>query len=229
MQGWLKTSFIDYPGKISSVFFYGGCNFRCPFCHNGDLVLQKTAEEISEDEAISKIKKKKHLYEGIVLTGGEPTMVPNIAAIIREIKSQTGLPVKLDTNGTAPDKLEALISEGLIDYVAMDIKTSLMKYPGLFATKDEALVDKIKQSIEILKNQKKIQYEFRSTVYPPLFEESDLGGIAELINGAEAYYLQQYNPRNTLTEDASKEILPTSKLKELQEYFSKFVKHCEIR
>ncbi len=229
MQGWLKTSFIDYPGKIASVFFYGGCNLRCEFCHNGELVLQNSLEETSEDVVIAQIKKKQHLYEGIVLTGGEPTLVPHIIAIIKKAKEETGLPIKLDTNGTAPEKLEKLISEGLVDYVAMDIKTSLTKYPKLFVTSNTNQVDYIKRSVALLKNQDKVGYEFRSTVYPPYFEESDLQEIADLVKGAEHYFLQQYNPRKTLIENACKDVFQAVKLSELQEYFSKVVKHCEIR
>lgn len=230
MQGWQKTSFIDYPGKIASVFFYGGCNFRCEFCHNGDLVLpNKKQENISEETVIAQISKKKHLYEGIVLTGGEPTLVPNIEEIIEEIIDKTGLPVKLDTNGTSPDKLKRLIDNKLVDYVAMDIKTSITKYPLVFFNKEKAdeLIAKILESIKLLK-ESKVSYEFRSTLYPPYFEESDLPSIVELVKGASNYNLQQYNPRHTL-EDCTKEVFPTSKITELQKYFSQFVKHCEIR
>ncbi len=232
MQGWQKTSFIDYPGKIASVFFYGGCNFRCDFCHNGDLVLGKAEQQDLEDIAvIEKISKKKHLYEAVVITGGEPTLIKGLVQTIQLIKEKTGLPVKLDTNGTSPEILEQLITQQLVDFVAMDIKTSLEKYPLVFAdiNKKEELILNVTKSIDLLKNQKRVAYEFRSTVYPPWFEDSDLVGIAALVEGAENYYLQQYNPRKTLNEGCSKEVFSTSKLNELQEYFSKFVKHCEIR
>ena len=232
MQGWQKTSFIDYPGKIASVFFYGGCNFRCPFCHNGDLVLGKgEQQDLDELEVIEKISKKKHLYEAVVITGGEPTLVKDLEKTLILIKEKTGLPIKLDTNGTTPEIVEQLLSKKLVDYVAMDIKTSLAKYPTIFADnndKDE-LVAKVTKTIELLKKQKKVDYEFRSTLYPPLFEDSDLEGIATLVKGAKNYILQQYNPRKTLEEGCSKEVFSTNKLNELQEYFSKFVKNCEIR
>lgn len=232
MQGWQKTSFIDYPGKIASVFFYGGCNFRCPFCHNGDLVLGKGEKQnFDESEVIEKISKKKHLYEAVVITGGEPTLVKNLDKTIRLIKEKTGLPVKLDTNGTTPEILEELLAQNLLDYVAMDIKTSLAKYPIIFAeqSNNDELILKVTKTVELLKKQKKVAYEFRSTLYPPLFEDSDLEGIAALVKGAKNYILQQYNPRKTLEEGCSKEVFTTSKLNELQKYFSKFVKNCEIR
>ena len=232
MQGWQKTSFIDYPGKIASVFFYGGCNFRCPFCHNGDLVLGKGEQQnLEESEVIEKISKKNHLYEAVVITGGEPTLVQDLDKTIRQIREKTGLPVKLDTNGTAPEILEQLIAQNLIDYVALDIKTSLAKYPIIFAENNnkEELILKVTKTIELLKSQNKVAYEFRSTLYPPLFEDSDLEGVAELIKGADQYFLQQYNPKSTLEEACSKEVFSTKKLDELQQYFSKFVKHCEIR
>lgn len=230
MQGWQKTSFIDYPGKIASVFFYGGCNFRCDFCHNSSLVLQTSKEYISEDEVIAKVSKKKHLYEGIVLTGGEPTLVNNLEEIIENIIKKTGLSVKLDTNGTFPEKLKRLIDNKLVDYIAMDIKTSMEKYPLVFLNKDtaEEQKQKILESISLLK-EAKVSYEFRSTLYPPFFEEQDLAGIAELVKGASHYYLQQYNPRNTLSQSCTQDIFSTKKTKELQLYFLNYVEKCEIR
>ncbi len=192
MHGWQKTSFIDYPNKIASVFFYGGCNFRCPFCHNGTLAKENNQDGPLDDlEVIEKVAKKKNLYEGIVITGGEPTLVKNLKQILLLIKEKTGLPIKLDTNGTAPDKLKEILDEKLVDYVAMDIKTSEAKYPSVFASqlKSDELVANVKKSIELLKSQKDVQYEFRSTLYPPLFEDADIASVAELVSGAENYFL----------------------------------------
>ena len=231
MRSWLKTSFIDYPGKIASVFFYGGCNFRCPFCQNVDLVLKPANNSlVAENEVIAKLKAKRHLYDGVCITGGEPLLVSNIREIISQIKA-VGVLVKIDTNGSKPNVLKDLVENDLIDYVAMDIKTSPKKYYQVFKKQkpDERLLNDIIESVNYLKNQDKVKYEFRSTIYPPYFQDEDLPEIAKLVTGALKYVLQQFDNRETLMDTT--DIFPFSneKLIEMKNYFSEFVVECQVR
>jgi pyruvate formate lyase activating enzyme len=227
MQGWQKTSFVDYPQKIASVFFYGGCNFRCPYCHNGYLLKKIFIENIDDNEVILKLKTKKHIYEGIVISGGEPTIYKDLENILLNIKENLELPVKLDTNGTTPDLIKSLYEKKLIHYIAMDIKTSLEKYPQIYFS-NNTYTEQIKDSIAFLKELPKTDYEFRSTLYPKFFEKKDLTEIAKLISGAGNYYLQQYNNKKTLIKE---DIEPFSneEILAMQNYFQKFVDKCEVR
>lgn len=191
--GLQKSSLIDYPEKISAIIFTQGCNFRCPYCHNPELVNGKgeTANEIFEF-LTSRIGK----LDGVVITGGEPTLHKDLPNFIRQIKDM-GFAVKLDTNGTNPLMLEKLIQEKLIDYVAMDIKAPIHKYFEVTCTKVNT--DNILKSIEILKNSD-IDYEFRTTVVKSQLTLDDFEKISELIKGAKKYYLQKFVPSKTLDE-----------------------------
>lgn len=227
MQGWQKTSFIDYPGKIASVFFYGGCNFRCEFCHNGDLVLGKgEQQEIEESAVIQKIRNKKHLYEAVVITGGEPTLFTDLDKIIRLIKKETGLPVKLDTNGTSPEKIEQLISEKLVDYIAMDIKNDFNNYETIVNVKIN--VSKIQESIKVIMNSG-IDYEFRTTAAPGVTKE-DILNISEYIKGAKKYYLQVFQELDVIDNSCKKEKrLSEDELKEIATEIKNNFSDCNVR
>lgn len=191
IAGFQKTTLLDYPGQTASLIFTAGCNMRCPYCQNGELVENISGiEPIPEEEILSHLKKRKGLITGLCISGGEPTLWP-LRSFIDSVKS-IGINVKLDTNGTNPSVLSELISEGLLDYVAMDIKTSLEKYDMFF--KD---VEKIKDSVAILMEEK-IPYEFRTTVCEGLFTEEDAQKIAEWIKGDEPYYLQPYRETETV-------------------------------
>lgn len=235
MKGWQKTSFVDYPDKISTVFFFGGCNFRCAFCHNPDLVLNSTSlPDINDEEALSYLESKKHLYEGVCISGGEPTLYPKLEPILKKIRA-LDLPIKLDTNGTQPEKVKRWVEQGLVQYIAMDIKTSPQKYMKVFPTGSNApavnkdvLWKKIETTIEFLKTGA-VPYEFRSTVYPPFFSSDDLPAIKELVRGAPAYYLQAFNPKVTLGNDQDTSPLPESELERIRDYFADAVGKCEIR
>lgn len=185
-----KMTLLDYPGKIASTLFTGGCNFRCPFCQNSDLVfLQENTAQIPLEELFEFLHKRQGLLEGICLSGGEPLLHPGIDSFLRKIKD-LGYPVKLDTNGSFPEKLSQLIAEGLVDYVAMDLKNCREHYAE--TTGLEAIdIQKIEQSVELLMNGN-IPYEFRTTVVRELHSEDDMRRIGEWIRGARAYYLQQY-------------------------------------
>jgi pyruvate formate lyase activating enzyme len=188
-----KTSLIDYPDNISSILFLSGCNFRCPYCHNKDLVLDRLPK-LDEEEVIADLKSRKKYIDGVVITGGEPTLYSDLIDLIRKIK-EIPLLVKLDTNGGNPDLLEELLSLKLLDYVSMDIKADLENYSKAIGV--EIDTDIIKESIYTLKNSK-IDYEFRTTVVPPFFNYEIARNIGELIKGSKKYYLQQYVPKNTL-------------------------------
>jgi len=188
-----KTSLIDYPGNISSILFLSRCNFRCPYCHNGDLVLDMLPK-LDERRVIDDLKVRKKYIDGVVITGGEPTLYNDLVDLIKEIK-EIPLLVKLDTNGSNPDLIEELLDLKLLDYVAMDIKADLENYSKVIGVEIDP--DIIKESIYLLKNSK-IDYEFRTTVVPPFFNTKIARNIGKLIKGAKKYYLQQYVPKSTL-------------------------------
>ena len=189
IKGLQKTTLLDYPEKLACTVFTGGCNFRCPFCHNASLVLNAEAvEEIPEEEFFSYIEKRKGMLDGVCITGGEPLLCPDIVDFIKKIRS-LGLLVKLDTNGSLPDKLEYLLDEGLVDYVAMDIKNSSEKYAltaGL-----QKFPDEIERSIDLI-IKKAPDYEFRTTVVRELHDMQDIAKIATRIKKAKKYFLQSY-------------------------------------
>ena len=188
--GLMKTTLLDYPGKVASTIFTGGCNFRCPYCHNGDLVLNHTTmEPYSEEEIFSHLNKRKNTLNGVCITGGEPTLQSELPEFIRKVKT-LNLLVKLDTNGTNPAMLSSLLNEGLLDYVAMDIKHCKSKYNDV-ACMNPLDLQSIEDSVEILKNSS-IDYEFRTTVTRELHKMEDFEEIGKWIEGSKAYYLQPY-------------------------------------
>lgn len=198
IKGLQKTTLLDFPEKLACTVFTGGCNFRCPFCHNASLVLRAgEVESISEEEFFSYISKRRGMLDGVCITGGEPLLNPDIADFIRKIRSY-GLLVKLDTNGSFPDKLESLLNEGLLDYVAMDIKNSSEKY-ALTAGVDKFPAE-IEKSIDLI-IQKAPDYEFRTTVVKELHETQDIVSIAERIKSAKKYFLQGYVDSGDLIND----------------------------
>lgn len=188
-----KTSLIDYPDNISSILFLSRCNFRCPYCHNKDLVLD-ILPKLDEKDVIDDLKVRKKYIDGVVITGGEPTLYSDLIDLIRKIK-EIPLLVKLDTNGSNPDLIDELLNLKLLDYVAMDIKADLENYSKAIGV--EIDTDIIKESIYTLKNSK-IDYEFRTTVVPPFYNNKTAKKIGQLIEGAKKYYLQQYIPKSTL-------------------------------
>lgn len=189
IRGLQKTTLLDFPEKLACTVFTGGCNFRCPFCHNASLVLNSGAiEEIPEDEFFSYLSRRKGVLDGVCITGGEPLLNSDIFEFIKKIRSY-GLLVKLDTNGSMPDRLEALLDAGLVDYVAMDIKNAPTKY-ALTAGVDEYPAE-IERSIDII-IKKAPEYEFRTTVVRELHEKEDIIKIANRIKNAKKYFLQSY-------------------------------------
>lgn len=198
IKGLQKTTLLDFPEKLACTVFTGGCNFRCPFCHNASLVLRAgEVEGISEEEFFSYISKRSGMLDGVCITGGEPLLNPDIADFIRKIRA-FGLLVKLDTNGSLPDRLKALLDEGLLDYVAMDIKNSSERY-ALTAGVDK-FPEEIEKSIDLI-IQCAPDYEFRTTVVRELHTTQDIVSIAERISGAKKYFLQTYVDSGDLIND----------------------------
>lgn len=190
IYGLNKTTLLDYPGKVAATIFLGGCNFRCPFCQNSSLVLNPSAQpEIPVKEVLSFLKKRKGILDGVCITGGEPTLYPDLPELLQEIRS-LGYPIKLDTNGTHPALLKTLTEQNLIQMTAVDIKACPDNYPALCGLVHPEL-DAVKETVEFLKNGT-LDYEFRTTVIRELHSEKDFIEIGQWLTGAKAYYLQAY-------------------------------------
>lgn len=188
--GFNKTTLLDYPGRVACTIFLGGCNFRCPFCHNGGIVENPELQpEYSKEELLAFLKKRKGILEGVCISGGEPTLSPSLGAFLQDIKS-LDYAIKLDTNGSRPQILKSLIQDSLIDMAAMDIKTSPGQYPLLTGISHPDL-NAIYNSADLLMEEK-IDYEFRTTVVKELHREEDFREIGRWLKGAKAYYLQAY-------------------------------------
>ena len=219
---------MDWDGKISSVFFLPSCNFRCPFCHNVALVLHPETEETTPFERVEDyLKKQKTWIDGICITGGEPTLQPDLLPFLRQVQA-LGLDAKVDTNGYHPDVLEMLLDAGLLDFVALDIKAPPEKYPLLSGLPDVDVAH-IEQSIALLK-ESAIPYEFRTTVVPGLLDANDVEAIARWIVGAQRYALQQFRPTNTI--DPALEAAtpyPMAKLQAMAERARAWVPHTVVR
>lgn len=190
IAGFQKNSFIDYPGKIASVIFLGGCNFKCHYCHNAKILSHKS-NTLDFDKVLSELKKQIGFVDSVVITGGEPTLHPHIARIILDIK-ELGFLVKLDTNGTNYETLQYLVERGLVDYVAMDIKAPLRRYKDIVGVAVDA--SEIQDSIDFLKSDK-VDYMFRTTL-SPLLTEDDIKQIGNIIDGAKCFQLQQFVPND---------------------------------
>ncbi len=193
--GFQKVSLIDYPGKISAVVFTQGCNFRCPFCHNPELVDPERFEGlIPEAEILSFLEKRKGRLDAVVITGGEPTMQSGLIPFIDRLKAM-GYLTKLDTNGALPDALGEMLDRKLLDYVAMDIKAPLERYDEV--TKAKTDHQRIRRSISLIMGSS-VDYEFRTTAVKTLLNPADLEDIGKLIPGARRFVLQKFVPTKTL-------------------------------
>jgi len=208
IKGVIDLSFVDWDGKLSSVFFLPSCNFRCPFCHNVALVLHPETEETTPFERVEDyLKKQKTWIDGVCITGGEPTLHSDLPDLCLKLKGM-GFLVKLDTNGSNPMMVKALIEKGIVDYVAMDIKAPLIveKYSKAIGVNAEKLLKKVKETVKLLLGSK-IDYEFRTTVVPTLHEEKDIEEICCSIKGCKKYVLQKFDisvGKETLDSDFAK-------------------------
>ncbi len=223
--GWQKFSLIDFPGFACAILFTQGCSFRCPFCHNPELInsSQEMFAPVTEKEIFDFLKTRQSKLDGVVITGGEPTLQPDLADFIKKVK-QMGFKVKLDTNGSHPEKLKQLIDEELVDYIAMDYKAPLENYQSHIGSLVD--VEKIKRSVHLIMNSS-LPYEFRTTVVKEVLSPKDIKKIAEEIKDARLYILQKFIPDKTL--DPSYQTMTTYSDEELDQIILQlkpFVAEC---
>ena len=190
IQGLQKLTLLDFPEHVACTVFTPGCNFRCPFCHNASLVVHIPKEsEVTEEAFFSFLEKRKGILDGVCVTGGEPLLQPEIETFIGRIKA-LGYAVKLDTNGSFPEKLKTLVEKGLVDYVAMDIKNSLETY-AITSGVDALDLEKIQESVSYLK-ENYVPYEFRTTVTRNFHSKEEFERIGQWLTGTEKYFLQNF-------------------------------------
>ncbi len=207
IKGIEKFSSRDFPGHISSTVFLGGCTFRCPYCHNSELVLRpETIQTMPVDIFLSYLDGRKGWLEAICLTGGEPLLHEDVEDLVRVVRER-GLLVKLDTNGSFPERLEGLLAAGLLDWVAMDIKAPLERYREV--TRSNVDVESIVRSTDILRNSG-VRHTFRTTVVPGFVGKEDVVKIGEWLNGAANYFIQKFVPQTTI-DPAFLEVKPFSR------------------
>ncbi|MEM2341510.1 MAG: anaerobic ribonucleoside-triphosphate reductase activating protein [Candidatus Bathyarchaeia archaeon] len=221
-SGLQKTSLIDFPGRISSILFTPGCNLRCPYCQNWRIVLNPQGPFLSEDDALAILESRKKYIDAVVITGGEPLIYNDAPLFIKRLKER-GFSVKLDTNGFFPDLLEKCLD--YLDYVAVDVKTSLEKY-YLLGAKD---VGNLLRTINLLKGCN-VDYEFRNTVVPGIVEEEDIMKIGEIVRGAKRFALQQFIPEDALDEKFRRvQPYPPEIIKQFSEIMKKYVDEVILR
>lgn len=222
-----KFTLIDYPGKIACIVFTIGCNFRCGFCHNPELVNCSVTERIKEKEILEFLEGRKGMLEALTITGGEPTMHgERLLNFIRKVKA-LGFLVKLDSNGTNPDLLQQAIDEKIVDYIAMDIKAPFAKYKDVTMRLDN--IEAIKRSVKIIMKSG-VDYEFRTTVVKSQLSFDDFDVIGEEIRGAKNYYLQKFVPTKILDESFKNEYTYSDEEFEmLKEKMKGYVNICNVR
>ncbi len=226
INGFQKLTILDYPGKVACIVFTPGCNFRCPFCHNAAFVTHIDKDTyIDVDEVLAYLKKRQGLLDGVVITGGEPLLQDGIEEFIAEIKT-LGYSVKLDTNGSFPEKLISVVEKGLVDYVAMDIKNSKAKYGLTIGVKDFDITP-VEKSVDFLK-QGKVDYEFRTTIVKDFHTLEDIQDIVVWLEGTHKYFLQNFVDSGDLINPGL-EPVSVLLLKEMKEKATKFIPSVEIR
>jgi pyruvate formate lyase activating enzyme len=226
--GLQKNSLIDYPGKVSCVAFVTGCNLACPFCHNPELALGRYPQRITEAEFLQFIELRRSFFDGVVISGGEPTLNPDVADMCRAVHDM-GLAVKLDTNGSRPEVLTHLINHGLVDYIAMDIKTSLDRYVPVFTSEDIGRC--VELSIALIM-QGRVDYEFRTTCVRPFVDDELIDAIARTIQGARRYVLQPFRPAILLRPSfftAGNPGFSSSSMQRLRQKAEPYVAECLVR
>ena len=222
--GLQKTSLLDFPEKISAIVFTQGCNFRCGYCHNPELIVMKNTDNYTTDGVLEFLKTRRGKLDGVVITGGEPCLQKDLIDFIKKVKTE-GFLVKLDSNGTMPDVLELAIP--FVDYIAMDIKAPLEKYSDIVKVKIDT--EKIKRSISLIMNSG-VDYEFRTTVVKSQLSFSDFEKIAQLIQGAKRYYLQKFVPSKTLDEKMMSETTySTEDFEKIKKILTKYVEYVKLR
>ena len=226
ISGLNKLTVLDFPQHVACIVFTCGCNFRCPFCHNAALVTHtQDAESFSEEEIFDYLKKRQGILDGVVITGGEPLIHNDIDVFMQKIKD-LGYKIKLDTNGTNPEKLKELVEKGLVDYVAMDVKNCKEKY-NQTAGCENVNLEKVDKSIKFLL-ENNVDYEFRTTVVEELHTIQDIGALAEWIKGAKRYFLQNFVDSGDIISGNLSSV-STEKMAQMCAISTKFVEKCENR
>ncbi len=231
-KGWRKTSIIEYPGKIATVLFVGGCNFRCPFCYNDNLVTRsREMPDIPQQSVLDYLRENTRLYQAVVVTGGEPTRYEELPGFLSRVKDM-GFCTGLETNGTNPGMLKSLSNAGTLDYIGMDIKASLVfdKYARASGVEDEGLFKKILESVELLPALPSTDYEFRMTLVPGLHEREDILELGKQLEGAKHFVLQQFIPKSTLDKSFEKrKPFPPGFIREMEGLLKDRFESCSIR
>ncbi|MBO4591630.1 MAG: anaerobic ribonucleoside-triphosphate reductase activating protein [Eubacterium sp.] len=225
IHGLQKMTLLDYPGKVACTVFLGGCEYRCPYCHNTELLDMNAPELMNDIELLEFLKTRQKLLDGVAVTGGEPLLRNDIASLLERIKN-LGFLVKLDTNGNHPDRLQEVVEAGLVDYVAMDVKNSRERYgetiglPGFNISRVERSVEYLLSDI--------VEYEFRTTVVKQFHDEKSFEDMAEWIDGAQNYYIQSFVDRDTVPFGGL-EACSVEELEKFREIVRPHVKNIEIR
>lgn len=225
IKGFQKLTLLDYPGKTACTVFTGGCNYRCPFCHNAGLVTKLDTEIIPESEVFNHLEKRQGVLDGIAISGGEPLLQGDIEEFLQKIKD-LGYSIKLDTNGSFPEKLKSIIDKGLCDYVAMDIKNSKERYNETIGI-NRFDISLMEQSVEILMNSN-VDYEFRTTITKNFHTIEDIKKIGEWIKGTKKYYLQNFVDSGNLI-DCNVEGVSKEEMKKMLEAIKEYIPTAEIR
>ena len=225
--GLQKLTLLDFPGTVACTVFTVGCNLRCPFCHNPALVFNPPEDmRMSEEDFFAFLKKRQGILDGVAITGGEPLLHSDIGEFIAKIKSM-GYKVKLDTNGTFPDRLEKILAEGNVDYVAMDLKNTFDKYAETVGIKNFD-VELIKRSIRLIQ-ESGVAHEFRTTVVAPLHESGDFEQIAKQVEGSENYFLQNFVDSGNLLNGEGLSEMPHEELEKALDNAKKIIPQSKIR
>ena len=225
IKGFQKLTLLDYPGKVACTVFTGGCNFRCPFCHNALLVTEMDDIEYTEKEIFQHLERRKGVIEGVAVTGGEPLLQKDIERFLYELKC-AGVCVKLDTNGSFPGKLKDILALSLVDYVAMDIKNSKEKYAQTIGLQSFD-ISTVEESIELLQNSG-VDYEFRTTVTSNFHTVEDMRSIAQWLQGSPRYFLQNFVDSGMLIDSTCKGV-SKSEMKEMLCAVREFIPAAELR
>ena len=231
--GLQKLTLLDFPGRMACIIFTRGCDFRCPFCHNASLVINSQSNDnrppeiqpITEEEIFSFLKKRSGILDGVVITGGEPSLQKDLLPFIVKIK-QLGYKVKLDTNGNHPQVISELLEQNLLDYIAMDIKNCKEKYAATIGL-SKFDISNIIRSVNIIKNSG-IEYEFRTTVVGDFHREEDFEAIGKWLCGAKAYYLQNFVDSGDLINPLVEGVTP-EKMSQYREIAAKYIPNTSIR
>jgi len=227
--GFKKLSLIDYPEHVSCIIFTRGCNLRCPYCHNPELVdpdMFTETEDIRIEDILRFLEGRKGLLDGVCITGGEPTMHRDLEELIVRIRSM-GFKIKLDTNGSRPEMLAGLLEDGLLDYVAMDVKVPLDRYPSAMGFDEDPA--KIGESIDILERHD-IDHEFRTTVVPGIHSYEDMEKIGQTLEGTERLYIQNFRPSKHIDRNMSGlNGFPKAELVKFRDIAGKYIKVVQIR